>query len=40
MQGSWSKEEVSTGSQTLTVRGRDTKGNVGEPITVTIDIGM
>ena len=40
MQGSWSKDEVSTGSQTFTVRGRDRKGNVGEPITVTIDIGM
>ena len=39
MEGSWGKQEVSTGSQKFTVRGRDTKGNLGEPITITIEIG-
>lgn len=39
LQGVWSREETPTGSQTFKVRGRDTKGNLGEPISVTIDIG-
>ena len=39
LQGSWSRSEISTGSHEFRVRGRDTKGNVGEIITTTIEIG-
>jgi hypothetical protein len=39
VRGSWWKDEIPTGLQELRVRGRDTKGNVGDPILMTIDIG-
>ncbi|CAB4028569.1 Hypothetical predicted protein [Paramuricea clavata] len=39
MQHSWTRHETPTGLLVFRVRGRDTKGNVGEPITVAIDIG-
>ena len=39
LQGSYSRSEIPSGAHVFRVRGRDNKGNVGEPISLTIEIG-